>query len=57
MADQMLKGGTVDVNDTKTYDNTIKIVPTFLLDMVSVTKDNVQKELVDSKYYTADQIK
>jgi putative multiple sugar transport system substrate-binding protein len=57
MADEMLKGGTVDVNDTKTYDNTIKIVPTFLLDMVLVTKDNVQKELVDSGYYTADQIK
>jgi putative multiple sugar transport system substrate-binding protein len=57
MADEMLKGTTVDVNDTKTYDNTIKIVPTFLLDMVSVTKDNVQKELVDSGYYTADQVK
>jgi putative multiple sugar transport system substrate-binding protein len=53
MADQMLKGTTVDVNDTKTYDNTIKVVPTFLLDMVSVTKDNVQKELVDSGYYKA----
>jgi putative multiple sugar transport system substrate-binding protein len=53
MADQMLKGATVDVNDTKTYDNTIKVVPTFLLDMVSVTKDNVQKELVDSGYYKA----
>jgi putative multiple sugar transport system substrate-binding protein len=57
MADQMLKGGTVDTNDTKTYDNGIKVVPSFLLDMVSVTKDNVQKELVDSGYYTADQLK
>jgi putative multiple sugar transport system substrate-binding protein len=57
MADQMLKGGTVDSNDTKTYDNGIKVVPSFLLDMVLVTKDNVQKELVDTGYYTADQIK
>jgi len=53
MADQMLKGGTVDTNDTKTYNNGIKVVPSYLLDMVLVTKDNVQKELVDSGYYTA----
>jgi putative multiple sugar transport system substrate-binding protein len=53
MADQMLKGGTVETNDTKTYDNGVKVVPSFLLDMVLVTKDNVQKELVDSGYYKA----
>jgi putative multiple sugar transport system substrate-binding protein len=53
MTDQMLKGTTVDVNDTKTYDNTVKVVPSFLLDMVSVDKSNVQKELVDSGYYKA----
>jgi putative multiple sugar transport system substrate-binding protein len=53
MADQMLKGATVDTNDTKTYNNQVKVVPSFLLDMVSVTKDNVQKELVDSGYYKA----
>ncbi|MBI2777216.1 MAG: sugar-binding protein [Chloroflexi bacterium] len=53
MTDEMLKGGTVTTNDTKTYDNGVKVVPSFLLDMVSVTKDNVKKELVDSGYYTA----
>jgi putative multiple sugar transport system substrate-binding protein len=53
MADEMLKGATVDTNDTKTYNNQVKVVPSFLLDMVSVTKDNVQKELVDSGYYKA----
>ena len=57
MADQMLKGTTVDTNDTKTYNNQVKVVPSFLLDMVAVTKDNVTKELVDSGYYTADQLK
>jgi putative multiple sugar transport system substrate-binding protein len=57
MTDQMLKGQTVEVNDTKTYNNQVKVVPSFLLDMVSVTKANVQKELVDSGYYTADQLK
>jgi putative multiple sugar transport system substrate-binding protein len=53
MVDQMLKGETVEVNNTETYENGVKTVPSFLLDMVSVTKDNVQKELVDSGYYTA----
>jgi putative multiple sugar transport system substrate-binding protein len=57
MTDQMLKGTAVDTNDTKTYDNGIKVVPSFLLDMVLVTKDNVQKELIDTGYYTAAQIK
>jgi len=57
MVDQMLKGSTVDVNNTTTYDNGVKVVPSHLLDMVLVTKDNVQKELVDSGYYTADQLK
>ncbi|MEJ7695298.1 MAG: multiple monosaccharide ABC transporter substrate-binding protein [Candidatus Limnocylindrales bacterium] len=53
MADQMLKGETVEVNDTDTYDNGVKKVPSFLLDMISVDKANVQKELVDSGYYKA----
>jgi putative multiple sugar transport system substrate-binding protein len=41
-----------EVNDTKTYDNGVKVVPSFLLDPVPVTKDSVQKVLVDSGYYT-----
>jgi putative multiple sugar transport system substrate-binding protein len=57
MVDQFLKGETVDVNDTKTYDNGIKVVPSYLLPVVSVTKDTVTKELVDTGYYTADEVK
>jgi len=40
------------VNDTKTYDNGKKVVPSYLLNPVPVTKDSVQKELVDTGYYT-----
>ena len=43
MVDQFLKGQTVDVNDTKTYENGVKIVPSYLLPVVSVTKDNVTR--------------
>jgi len=57
MTDQMLKGSTVDTNDTKTYNNQVKVVPSYLLDMVLVDKNNVQKELVDSGYYKASDLK
>jgi len=53
MVDQFLKGETVTVNDTVTYENGVKIVPSYLLPVVSVVKDTVQKELVDTGYYTA----
>lgn len=46
-----------EVNDTETYDNGVKVVPSYLLDPVTVTKDNVTSVLVDSEYYTADEIK
>jgi putative multiple sugar transport system substrate-binding protein len=46
-----------EVNDTKTYDNGKKVVPSYLLDPVPVTKDTVQKVLVDSGYYTDAELK
>lgn len=57
MADAVLNGKTPEVNDTKTYDNGVKVVPSYLLDPVVVDKSNYQKVLVDSGYYTADQLK
>jgi putative multiple sugar transport system substrate-binding protein len=57
MADTVLKGGKPDVNNTKDYDNGKKIVPSYLLQPVIVDKTNYQKELVDSGYYTAGQLK
>jgi putative multiple sugar transport system substrate-binding protein len=53
MVDQILKGSTVEVNDTKTYDNGTKVVPSFLLAPIVVTKDQVKTALVDSGYYKA----
>ena len=57
MVDQFLKGETVEVNDTETYENGVKTVPSYLLPVVSVTKDNVTQALVDTGYYTADEVK
>jgi putative multiple sugar transport system substrate-binding protein len=56
MADSLLTGGKPEVNDTTTYDNGVKIVPSYLLQPVSVDKSNYQKVLVDSGYYTSAQL-
>lgn len=53
MVDQIVKGIEVEVNDTESYDNGMKVVPSFLLDPVVITKDNVKEQLVDSGFYTA----
>jgi putative multiple sugar transport system substrate-binding protein len=56
MVNAIAKGTTVSVNDTKTYDNGIKVVPSFLCDPVVVTTKNYKEALLDSGYYQASQI-
>lgn len=56
MIDQIVSGQQVDINDTTTYDNGVKVVPTYLLTPQTVTKDTVKEVLVDSGYYTASDI-
>jgi len=56
VAQAFLKGGTPEANDTKSYDNGVKIVPSFLLQSDIVYKDNIQKLLIDSGYWTAAQV-
>jgi putative multiple sugar transport system substrate-binding protein len=51
MVDQIIKGKTVDVNNTKSYNNGNKIIPTFLLPPGVVTKDTIQSKLIDSGFY------
>jgi len=57
MVDAMLSGKTPEVNDTKTYNNGVKVVPSYLLKPVSVDISNWKKVLVDGGYYTESQIK
>jgi putative multiple sugar transport system substrate-binding protein len=51
MVDAALSGKTVAVNDTKTYNNGVKVVPSYLLTPVVVDKTNWEKALIDSGYY------
>src|SRR6201986_237331 len=51
MVDAALDGKQVTVNDTKTYNNGVKVVPSYLLKPVVVDRGNWEKVLVDSGYY------
>ena len=56
MIQEITSKSTVTVNDTKTYDNGIKVVPTELLQPVPCDKSNCKQILIDAKYYTPDQL-
>ncbi len=55
MVDAALAGKQVTVNDTKTYNNGVKVVPSYLLKPVVVDKSNWERVLVDSGYYKRSQ--
>jgi putative multiple sugar transport system substrate-binding protein len=57
MVDALLGGGEPEINDTSTYDNGVKVVPSYLLEPVSVDASNWEEVLIGSGYYTADQVK
>ncbi|MEE7504349.1 multiple monosaccharide ABC transporter substrate-binding protein [Methylobacterium sp. C33D] len=57
MIDAIEAGREPEVNDAKTYDNGRKVVPSYLLTPVIVTKANWKPALVDTGYYTLDQLK
>ncbi|NUT92461.1 MAG: sugar-binding protein [Saccharothrix sp.] len=57
MADAVLKGRTPQVNNLNDYDNGVKVVPAMLLNPVIVVKGNYHEVLVESGYYTEDQLR
>ena len=56
MVGQILKGETVDVNDTTTYDNGSGVVPSYLCQPIFADVNNYKELLIDSGYYTEDQL-
>lgn len=56
MVGQIIDEEEVTVNDETTYDNGVKTVPTFLLPPEVVVPDTIQSLLVDSEFYSADQL-
>lgn len=61
LADAILKGEAPVIAgarlDTVTYDTGKKVVKSYLLEPVNVTKDNYVQVMIDSGYYKADQIR
>ena len=56
MASAILNGEEPEVNNTEDYDNGVKVVPSFLLESAIVVKDNITEILVDSGYWTEEEI-
>ncbi|HLS36149.1 MAG TPA: multiple monosaccharide ABC transporter substrate-binding protein [Bacillota bacterium] len=56
MAVSVLQGEEPDVNDTETYDNGVKVVPSYLLEPISVDINNYEEVLVESGYYTKEEL-
>ena len=57
MVDAVMSGKKPEINDTKTYNNKVKIVPSYLLKPVAVDLSNYKQVLVDSGYIKEEQLK
>jgi len=55
-ADAFLAGEEPEANDTETYDNGVKVVPSYLLESDIVYDSNIQELLVDSGYWSAEEV-
>ncbi len=56
MVDAIMKGTDAPVNDTETYDNGTGIIPSYLCEPVFADVNNYKELLIDSGYYTEDQL-
>ncbi len=56
MVQALMDNGSPQINDTSTYDNGVKVVPSYLLKPVSIDASNWKTTLIDSGYYSMDQI-
>lgn len=57
MADEILNGKSVEVNNTGDYYNNVRIVPTYICDSIIVTSDNYGEVLIESGYYKEGQFR
>ena len=57
MVDAVISGKQPEINDTKTYNNKVKVVPSYLLKPVAVDLSNYKQVLVGSGYIKEEQLK
>ncbi|WP_298885761.1 multiple monosaccharide ABC transporter substrate-binding protein [uncultured Serinicoccus sp.] len=51
-----MAGEEAEANDTESYDNGVKVVPSFLLESDIVYQDNITELLIDSEYWTQEEV-
>jgi putative multiple sugar transport system substrate-binding protein len=54
--ESFVNGEEPEANDTETYDNGVKVVPSYLLEVETVFADNIQPVLIDSGYFTQEEV-
>jgi putative multiple sugar transport system substrate-binding protein len=57
MVDAVMSGKEPEINDTKTYNNEVKVVPSYLLTPYDVGTGDIEKLLVGSGYIKAEDLK
>ncbi len=57
MVQAIMKGEKPEINDEKSYNNNVFVVPTYLCAPVFADIDNYKELLIESGYYTEDQLK
>lgn len=57
MVDAVMSGKEPEINDTKTYNNEVKVVPSYLLTPYAVMQGDIDKMLVGSGYIKAEDLK
>ncbi|MFY1635020.1 multiple monosaccharide ABC transporter substrate-binding protein [Solwaraspora sp. WMMB335] len=55
-AEAFLEDTEPQANDTTTYENGVKVVPSYLLPVQTVYKEDIQTALIDSGYLTAEEV-
>lgn len=56
MVDAVVNGTEPEINDVEQYNNNVMFVPTYMCTPAMVDKDNLQEIIIDSGYYTKEQI-
>lgn len=56
MVTSIIEGSEPEINDEENYDNGTGVIPTYLCDPVLGTADNYEELLIESGYYTADEL-
>jgi putative multiple sugar transport system substrate-binding protein len=55
-AKAFLEGNEPEANNTEDYDNGVKVIPSYLLPVETVFADDIQPVLIDSEYWTAEEV-